>query len=492
MLDIGSFPSADCGGLSRRAFLTAGATLPFAAMATPLVGLAASKAKSPKAKSVMLIWLGGGPSHLDLFDPKPKATDQYRGPFAAIKTKTTGLLVSELLPKLAARSDKYSVVRTNINYQGGHRPAGSIAMTGSKPTDGGEDKGGKAGGYGPSLGSILARHRNATIPPLTKGGPGGVARKTKHAALPGFVSLATGPIGDGVGPNVGQGGGKWGKGHDPFMLSCSAEGKVAIPKLKLLDGLSPARLSNRKTVLKELDRARRKIDAKSSGTKVGFRSAKARPFAERKPTKWDTVHQQAMQLLTSRNAVEVFDLSREKEKTRIAYGASSFGQSCLLGRRLVEAGVPYVQVNWSRFVEVLFPFSDYGWDTHSDNFGLMADWHGPLLDRTLSALLDDLHERGLLETTLVLCMGEFGRTPRINNIASRDHWPHCYFSVWSGGGIQPGRVLGQSDPRGEHPTTDPVTPEMVGTTVLDLAGVDTESRAKLRVLEGGRVIGGLV
>ena len=120
--------------------------------------------------------------------------------------------------------------------------------------------------------------------------------------------------------------------------------------------------------------------------------------------------------------IAALDLSREPAATREAYGHTSFGQSCLLGRRLVEAGVPYVQVNWSQYVEVFYPFSDYGWDTHADNFGLLADWHGPLLDRVFSTLLDDLGRRGLLETTLVVCMGEFGRTPRINEIGSRDHW----------------------------------------------------------------------
>ncbi len=164
----------------------------------------------------------------------------------------------------------------------------------------------------------------------------------------------------------------------------------------------------------------------------------------------------------------------------------------MLGRRLVEAGVPYVQVNWSQYVEVLFPFSDYGWDTHADNFGLMVDWHGPLLDRVLSTLLDDLEERGLLESTLLLCMGEFGRTPRINNIGSRDHWHHCFFSFWAGGGVQPGRVIGESDRYGEHPLTDPITPAMVGTTILDLAGMTTAQRADRGVLEGGQVIDALL
>jgi uncharacterized protein (DUF1501 family) len=159
-----------------------------------------------------------------------------------------------------------------------------------------------------------------------------------------------------------------------------------------------------------------------------------------------------------------------------------------LGRRLVEAGVPYIQVNWSQFVEVFYQFSDYGWDTHADNFGLLADWHGPLLDRVLSTLLDDLTERGLLGTTLVVCLGEFGRTPRINPIGSRDHWHQCYFSFWAGGGIQPGRVVGESDPRAEFPVTRPVTPAMVGATMLELMGINSAARAQLQVLPGGQPI----
>ena len=135
-------------------------------------------------------------------------------------------------------------------------------------------------------------------------------------------------------------------------------------------------------------------------------------------------------------------------------------------------------------VEVFYPFSDYGWDTHADNFGLIAEWHAPLLDRVFSTLLDDLDERGLLETTLVICMGEFGRTPRINEIGSRDHWHPCYFSLWAGGGVQPGRTIGESDARGEHPVSDPITPAMVGATILELAGISSATRAELRVLTG--------
>ena len=450
MLAIGSFRTRDCQGLTRRAFLQAGATLPFAFGLTPDRQHRVHADDGARAKSVLLIWLGGGPSHLDLFDPKPRAPSQFRGPFGTFQTHIPGAHFTELLPKLAARSTRFSVIRTNINHEGGHRPAGSIALTGRQAPDGGEDRGGKPGQYPPNFGSILARHRGSD-------------------GLPGFISLARGPIGDGVGPIFGHGGGTWGKGYDPFMLNCSRTGEVSIPALQLPEGLSPLRLTNRRAVLSALDQTRRIVDTSDF-------------------QKWDTVYQRAYSLLTSAGASRAFDLSEESSTTRNAYGHTSFGQSTLLGRRLVEAGVPYVQVNWSQYVEVLFPFSDYGWDTHADNFGLMADWHGPLLDQVFSVLLDDLQQRGLLETTLVLMMGEFGRTPRINNIASRDHWHHCYFSVWAGAGVQPGRIIGQSDAQGEHPLTDPITPAMVGTTVLELAGMTTASRAERGVLEGGRVI----
>jgi hypothetical protein len=388
-----------------------------------------------------LVWLGGGPSHLDTFDPKPKAPVEYRGPFAAISTRTAGVRFSELLPRLAARSDRFSLVRTNINYDGDHLIAGSIALTGAKAA---------SQSYPPSFGSVVARERS-------------------RKGLPGFFSLARGPVGDGRGPIQGYGGGTWGKGYDPFLVGCSEQGRVAIPQLRLLGGLTPARLVDRRRLLTELDRLRRHADTAEDVT-------------------WNAVQNQAYDLLASPAARRAFDLSREPEQVRAAYGHTSFGQSCLLGRRLVEAGVPFVQVNWSQFVEVFYPFSDYGWDTHADNFGLLAGWHGPLLDRVLATLLDDLGRRGLLASTLVVCLGEFGRTPRINAIGSRDHWHPCYFSLWAGAGVQPGRAVGESDPRGEYPATEAVTPAMVGTTMLELAGVDSATRAKLKVLEGGRVI----
>jgi hypothetical protein len=422
--------------------LRAGFAVPFAlAAGNPRL----PAADVPRARSIMLVWLGGGPSHLDLFDPKPKAPAEYRGPFATIATRTPGVRYTELLPKLAARSHAFSLIRSNVNFHDGHREAGSIALTGAT---------GAAAVYPPNFGSVVARQRG-------------------HDGLPRFISLARGPVGDGVGPIQGYGGGTWGHGHDPFLIGCSEKGQVEIPSLTLASGLTPARLADRKYLLAELDRVKRDADGDSSTGRYAV---------------WDHLQKRAHALLTSREGVAALDLAREPAATRQAYGQTLFGQSCLLGRRLVEAGVPYVQVNWSRFVEVYYSFSDYGWDTHADNFGLIAEWHAPLFDRVFSTLLDDLGDRGLLETTLVVCMGEFGRTPRINEIGSRDHWHRCYFSIWTGGGVQPGRTIGESDARGEHPLTDPITPAMVGTTMLELAGISSATRAELRVLTEGRVI----
>ncbi|MFT5525919.1 MAG: hypothetical protein ACI9HK_003889, partial [Pirellulaceae bacterium] len=165
-----------------------------------------------------------------------------------------------------------------------------------------------------------------------------------------------------------------------------------------------------------------------------------------------------------------------------------FGQGCLLARRLAQAGVPYIQVNWSEYVETFTPNGDFGWDTHIYNFELLQDRHCPIFDRAYTALLDDLHDSGMLEDTLLIAMGEFGRTPKISNRAAREHWQHCYFSLWAGAGVEPGRCIGESDSKGEHPITKPTTPLMAGTTIAELAGVGAQQRAELGVLDGGSLI----
>jgi hypothetical protein len=436
MLEVGGFRARHCQGLDRRAFLRAGVIAPFA-----LSGLTAAAQSPRRVRSVLLLWLWGAPSHLDTFDPKPNAPAAYRGPFASIPTKTPGVRFSELLPRLAARSDRFALVRSNRNFHTGHLEAGTIGLTGGP--DGSE-------GVLPNFGSIVARHR----------GPNN---------LPAFMAVGRAHPRDVVGMMKGYGGGNWGKVHDPFLVTCSERGDVDMPTLKLFDGLSPRHLDDRRKLLHALDGLRRPLEGPEMD-------------------KWDVTSRRVYALLTSPQAREALDLSREPEVVRDAYGQSSFGQSCLLARRLIQAEVPYVQVNWSQYVEAMTPNCDYGWDTHIYNFDLLPDRHCPVLDRVLSALLDDLHQRGLLDSTLVLAMGEFGRTPRINAQASRDHWPNCYFSLWAGGGVAGGRVVGESDRRGEEPLTEAITPSMVGVTLLEKAGVDTQARAELRVLPGTRVI----
>ena len=267
MIDVGSFPCGTCQGVSRRTFLRAGFAAPFALAIAGQGPLLAAEA--PKAKSILLVWLGGGPSHLDLFDPKPKAPAEYRGPFTTIATRTPGVRFTELLPRLAVRSHKYSLIRSNVNFNDGHREAGSIALTGASAA---------TAVYPPNFGSIVARQRG-------------------HDSLPRFISLARGPIGDGVGPIQGSGGGTWGRGHDPFLIGCTEKGQLEIPSLKLASGLTPGRLEDRRYLLSELDRVQR--DADSGQYEL-----------------WDNLRKRALALLTSPQGVAALDLSRESAATR--------------------------------------------------------------------------------------------------------------------------------------------------------------------------------
>ncbi|MBP3960049.1 DUF1501 domain-containing protein [Gemmata sp. G18] len=436
MFEVGSFRASLHGVPSRRAFLTGAASAPFA------LGLSGATAKEhAKAKSVIVLWLWGAPSHLDTFDPKPNAPADIRGPFGTIQTKTPGVRFTELFPKTAARSDRFALVRSHVNFDGDHLKAGSIGLTGML-----EGKDAAA----PNFGSVLARHRGARD-------------------LPSFVTVGRGHPRDVVGPMRGYGGGNWGRNYDPFLVGCTDTGDIDIPALKLLDGLSPAALGDRKKLLGELDALNKRTDA--------------RDFE-----KWNATEKRAYALLTTPEARKALDLTQEKPAVREAYGQTSFGQSCLLARRLAQAGVPYIQVNWSQYVEAMTPNCDFGWDTHIFNFDLLPDRHGPIFDRVFAALLDDLSDRGMLDSTLVLAMGEFGRTPRINGQASRDHWPQCYFSMWAGCGVRGGAVIGDSDKTASAPLTEAVTPGMVGATILELAGMDAQARAELRVLPEARVI----
>lgn len=439
MFHIGRFDASSCGGLTRRSFLAVAAGAPFVSALGPAEAQAA--VDKAKAKSTVFVWLWGAPSHIDTFDPKPLAPTAYRGPFSPIGTRVPGVRFTELLPRLAARSDRFSVVRSNVTFASGHPQAGTLGLCGYEESPVKQ---------APAFGAIVARHRGGgTLPP--------------------YLMLGRGVPRDVVRPVMGYGGGDWGQAYDPFRVACDDLGAVDIPALQLAEGLNPLRLTDRQHLADEFDGLHRRV-------------------TDERFEKWDRAGQQAFALLTSAEARRAFDLGREPPAVRQAYGQTAFGQSLLLARRLVEASVPFIHVNWSEYVEALTPNTDFGWDTHIHNFDLLPTRHCPIFDRAFAAFLDDLQSRSLLDQTLVVCLGEFGRTPKINNRAARDHWPQCYFSLWAGGGIKPGRVVGASNDKGEEPITRPIPPPDVGTTIAELMGVDSVARAKLNALPGGRTI----
>lgn len=437
MINIGSFRAKDCHGLTRRSFIGLASAAPFASAGTA----SAADYGAARAKSVIMVWLWGGPSQLDTFDPKPRAPSEYRGPFQPIATKTVGAQFSELLPRLASRSDLFTIIRSSTSSSN-HSMA---TLTGYPGTPNGESE--------PNFGSIISRHK-------------------KSATLPSFISVApTTTLTHGFDStrNPGYGGGRLGSAANPFIVHCDSFGKVKMPSLQLMGGMTPERFANRRTLLTQLDGTRRSLDAMSAGDQ------------------WNKQVADAHSLLTASGASRAFELDREKEEVRDSYGHTTFGQSLLLARRLAEAGVPYIQVNWSIGVDGLEEGSNMGWDTHRNCFGQLMDYHGPVLDRGLSALLDDLKQRGLLESTLVVAMGEMGRTPTINKTGGRDHWG-TISTFWAGGGVEGGRVVGATDAKGGSPITRPVTALMAGTTIAELMGLSSELRARMKILEGGKVI----
>lgn len=441
MLNIGSFRTQTCKGLSRRSFLQLAGSVPVA------MGLGnTALASASRAKSVLFVFLWGAPSHLDTCDPKPDAPAEYRGPFSVIPTRTPGVHFTELLPRIASRSDRFSLIRTHATTAPGHPDGGTVALTGfpELPVP-----------VQPNFGSIVAKARG------------------NRGALPPFFSITSGMLADAGRRIEGYGGGTLSQAVDPFLVGCSAAGEIKLPALQLLDQLNPLRIQDRRQLLTQLDTATRQIEHEQQ---VG----------------WTRNMKSGYDLLLNPVARKAFDLTSESDKTRARYGYTTFGQSSLLALRLVEAGVPYVQLNYSRHPEAMNPGFELGWDTHIYNFELLQDQHCPTLDRAFSALLDDLYDRGLINDTLVVMMGEFGRTPKITPNAARDHWPPCYFSIWAGGGVQPGRVIGTSDKLGESPLGDVVSPLMVGTTIAQLAGIDTQARAEMNVLSGGKVIDALL
>ncbi|HEV3435948.1 MAG TPA: DUF1501 domain-containing protein [Gemmata sp.] len=461
MLLVGQQTSRTCRGIHRRAFLQAGASSVLGLSLVDLLRARAFGQPTGHAKSVVLLWLWGGPSQLDTFDPKPHASLDYRGPFGTIPTRVAGVRFCELFPQLAKLTDKLSVIRTLTTESNDHGIAGTIGLTGSGAGGTGLDGKPLPGSPRPALGSIVAK-AIAIDKRERMGSP-------RQGSIHPFFVIG-GKLHQGKKAIIGEGGGPLGAAWDPFRLEYDPIAGTRIPALQLPKDLTPERMADRQKLL------------------AAFGKADAHTAEFAAVEKLDDYRLRALEMLTSPTAAAAFDLSKEPSAVADRYGRTRFGQSCLLARRLVEAGVPFVQVNWSDHVEAEEDSGDGGWDHHYRNFQIMQDRHAPWLDQSFSALLNDLHERGLLASTLVLAVGEFGREPKVNDKAGRDHWPGCYSALVAGGGVKGGRVIGTSDAKAAQPADTPLTPADLNATVLQQVGLTSEQVTGIGLTPTGRVI----
>jgi hypothetical protein len=422
--------------LNRRQLLSVGAAgvvgaaLPFAGRA-----IASSSPGTGRAKSVLIVILSGGLSQLDTLDLKPNAPNEIRGEFSGIETVVPGISVCEHLPKLAQQMTRWSLVRSMSHLEHNHLLAMHVALTG-RPTPlprGASDLDRvESRNDFPNFASALD-----AIRPRNDGIPTGVS-------LPNY--FIEGPL-----TWPGQYAGFLGPKHDPWQINQDPnDPNFHIDSLSLQPGLNSSRLLSRRNLLEEMNHSRASCDG--TGRTVSF--------AEQQDI--------AFSLLTSDRVARAFDIQSEEASTRDRYGRHKFGQSLLLSRRLIEAGVPIVQAAMG-IVQ--------NWDTHVDNWGRLKNSLLPPLDQGLAALMDDLTATGLLEQTLVIVMGEFGRTPKISTLAGqsvpgRDHWAHAYSALFAGGGVRGGQVIGQSDAIAAYPLSRAWSPADVCTTLFDALGVD--------------------
>lgn len=380
-------------------------------------------AQARRDRSVLLLWLWGGPSHLDLFDPKPDAPTEYRGPYAPLRTAADGILFTELLPGLARQAKRLSVLRTLHHESNDHGVAGTIALTG---------RAAQAGAVQPHFGSVLQR------------------LDSRRSPLGSFVTVGE-RLQQGHRLIQGEGGGILGAVYDPLRVTYDRLLGAGIGELRPPENLQVSRILRRRAIRRELQLE----SAVQSGSASALQS----------------LYERAFSMIGGGEAMRAFNLEEERPELRRRYGLHRFGQSCLLGRRLVEAGVPLVQVNWSTHVEAEEDAGDGGWDNHYRNFEMLMERQALPFDQAFSTLLSDLHDRGLLEQTMVVVAGEFGRTPRINANAGRDHWQSCYSALVAGGGTRGGQAIGISDEKGEYPASRPLSPADLLQTMLHHLGI---------------------
>lgn len=420
-----------CDGLTRRDFLHAGV---LGMMGFALTDWMALKAQGAVLQdndlNVIQLFLVGGPSQLDTWDMKPDAPAEIRGPYKPIKTNVPGIEICEVFPRMAKIADKYTLVRSLYHTAAAVHDTGHQLMQTGRLFQGGI--------ISPNFGSVLA---------WKKGGRGAVP---PHVLLPK-------PIGNtGGGLPHGQEAGFLGKTYDPFVLNADpSDPNFRVPDMLPPNYISALRTDRRRNWRKLIDESVKEFES----------TPDARLF--------DSTFNQAYGLMSSTKAREAFQLERESDKTREQYGKNRFGQSCLLARRLIEAGVRYVTVNMFETV-----FDEITWDIHGSRpfspISCYRDLVGPMFDSAFSSLIEDLDQRGLLQSTLVMATGEFGRTPKVNPAGGRDHWPSCWTSIFAGGGIRGGQVVGASDEIGAAPKDRPVTPSEIAATVYHLMGLDLE------------------
>jgi len=405
-----------------------------------------------KPKSVILIFLTGAPSHLDTFDLKPDAPVEIRGEFQPITCRVPGLLVCEHLPRLAARADKYAVIRTLSHRDNNHLMSTHHLLTGHLQPGAFFDKVASRDDW-PSYSSALDY-----LQPRSDGLPSGVN-------VPTFLR-------EGSLTWPGQHAGFLGPSHDPWQITRDPNlADFGLDSLRPAPGIDVTRLSDRRSLLAEVDRQQAQL--------AGL--AAARRLTDQQ--------QLAFSILDSGRIARAFAMDQEPAAVRERYGRHSFGQSLLLARRLVEVGVPVVQANMGRV---------QNWDTHGDNFDRLRNSLLPPLDQGVAALLDDLESSGLIDETLIVLLGEFGRTPKISiqrpaSSPGRDHWGRCFFGLFAGAGVRGGQVIGRSDPIGAYPATTPYSPDDVGATLYHALGVNGDAEVQDRQgrpvrLNGGEVI----
>lgn len=442
MFDILGSTNRTCDGVSRRNFLRVG-SLAVGGLTLPNLLRSQAVAKeagtSARRKAVILVWQAGGPSHLDMYDLKPTAPAEYRGEFKPIATNVPGIDIGEHLPLQAAMFDKFSVVRSAFHTNAGHGMGSQWMLTGYQPTIEVNDN------IYPSCGSIVAALRGANEPGMPA-----------YCNVPYRLDLGKAAY--------------LGASHNPFSPDSNPNDQgFQVRNMKLPGNLSLNRLERRQQLLGQVDTIRRDIDTK--GDILGL----------------DKFYHDAFEMVTNEKALRAFDIHKEDPKLREKYGRNDLGQSCLLARRLVEAGVTYVTVQ-----------AGGGWDTHGNNFAELKNRLLPQFDRGVAALVDDLYVRGLQDDVLVMAMGEFGRTPRINPQAGRDHWPGAMSVLFAGGGLTMGQAIGTTDSKAEYPTSKPYTPGCVLSTMYHTLGIDHQhvfydnGRRPLPVLNEGQPISELI